>query len=115
MTSRFDSFNDFWPYYVAEHSAPRNRLLHTIGTACLLPIVLAAILVNPWWLLAAPVVAYGFAWVGHYFIEHNRPATFTHPFWSLLGDFKMFWLTLTGRMGPELERAKARYGTPSTQ
>ena len=58
---------------------------------------------------AAPLAGYGFAWVGHFFFEKNRPATFTYPLWSLRGDFRMFWLTLVGRMGTEIERARSLY------
>jgi hypothetical protein len=82
-----------------------TRALHFAGTALVCACLLAALLLSPIWLVAAPVAGYGFAWVGHFFFERNRPATFTYPLWSLRGDFRMFRLTLTGRMGPELERA----------
>ncbi len=104
--SRYATFQEFWPYYVSEHLSPLSRRLHFIGTGLLLPIVLAAILYSPLWLLAAPVVGYGFAWTGHFFVEKNRPATFTYPVWSLRGDFLMFWLMLRGRMDAEVERVK---------
>lgn len=67
-------------------------------------LVLAA-LASPWWLLLAPVAGYGFAWVGHFVFEKNKPATFTYPLWSLRGDFRMYRLMLLGRMRPEIERA----------
>jgi len=59
---------------------------------------------NPWWLLAALLCGYGFAWFAHFVVEKNRPATFQHPFWSFISDFKMIWYMLTGRMGREVER-----------
>ncbi|WP_424813394.1 Mpo1-like protein [Roseococcus sp. YIM B11640] len=105
------SFREFWPFYVGEHLDARNRLLHFIGSsaaiACLL---VAAVTGQPWWLLAAVVAGYALAWIGHFTIERNRPATFRHPFYSLLGDWKMFALMLTGRM--EREVARIRAGRP---
>lgn len=105
MSERLTSFEEFWPFYVAQHLDPVNRALHLAGTTMALGCV-AASPVFPPALLAAPVFGYGPAWVGHFFFEKNRPATFTYPRWSLMGDFKMYALTLTGRMGPELERAR---------
>jgi hypothetical protein len=69
--------------------------------------LVAAAVYNPWWLLAAPIVGYGFAWVGHFVIEKNRPATFKYPLWSLAADWKMWALMLTGRMGGEVKKAHA--------
>ena len=99
----FQSFLEFWPYYVREHGRPGTRRLHFTGTLlALLCLILAIALRQPWWLLAAPVLGYGSAWIGHLFVERNRPATFRYPWWSLRGDLRMFWLTLTRRMGREL-------------
>jgi hypothetical protein len=112
MSRPLDSYEAFWPYYVSEHLDGTTRLLHFVGTALVLLAVVATVVVSPWWLLAAPVFGYSFAWVGHFFFEKNKPATFTYPLWSLRGDFRMFWLTLLGRMGPELERARALYPRP---
>ena len=106
---RLASFEEFWPYYVAQHSRSSTRALHFTGTTLVLASLAAAALVSPRWALAAPVVGYGPAWIGHFFFEKNRPATFTHPLWSLRGDFRMYWRTLTGRMGPEVERALRLY------
>src|SRR5262245_7907048 len=108
-TRLLTSYEEFWPYYVSEHMEPTTRRLHVLGTTLVLAAVGAAIVLDPLWLLAAPLVGYGFAWVGHFFFEHNRPATFTYPLWSLRGDFRMFRLTLLGRMGPELQRARELY------
>ncbi|MDX1430814.1 MAG: DUF962 domain-containing protein [Gammaproteobacteria bacterium] len=102
--SRFASFEEFWPHYVAEHAPPHTRWLHFAGTTALWPILALAVLVSPWWLLAAPVAGYGFAWAAHFFVEKNRPATFSHPLWSLRGDFRMYRLMLLGRMDAELTR-----------
>jgi hypothetical protein len=106
MAERFETFVEFWPFYVCEHSLPLTRALHFIGTATILPLLFLAWQSSPWILLLIPVFAYGFAWAAHYFVEHNRPATFTYPVWSLRGDFKMFGLMCIGRMGREAERCR---------
>jgi hypothetical protein len=103
------SYEEFWPYYVAQHLHPVTRVLHFMGSSVALAMVGAAALVSPWWLVATPVAGYSFAWVGHFFFERNQPATFTHPLWSLRGDFRMYRLMLLGRMQPEVERAAALY------
>jgi hypothetical protein len=113
MTPRLSSYEEFWPYYVSEHMAKVTRRLHVLGTTLVLAALAAAALVDPLWLLAAPLAGYGFAWMGHFFFEHNRPATFTYPWWSLRADFRMFRLTLMGRMGPELARAREMYPAPA--
>ncbi len=96
---QFKTFADFYPYYLQEHSNRVCRRLHVIGSACVLLTLGFAVFSQRWvllWLL--PLIGYGFAWVGHFFFEKNRPATFTHPWYSLLGDWVMFWQTLTGRL-----------------
>ncbi len=100
------SFEEFWPFYVCEHSKPATRLLHFLGTGSLLPCILAALWFNPYWLLAYPVCAYGLAWFSHFAIEKNRPATFTSPVLSLIGDYKMFWYMLCGKMNHEAKRCQ---------
>jgi hypothetical protein len=92
------SFREFYPYYLSQHSDPTCRRLHFIGTSLVIT-VLAAILWTHEWagLLAIPVAGYGPAWIGHFFFEHNRPATFSHPLYSLAGDFRLYWEMLTGR------------------
>ncbi|WOO41709.1 DUF962 domain-containing protein [Rubellicoccus peritrichatus] len=104
MSQKYQSFEEFWPYYVREHSKPATRIAHFVGTALIFPVIIIAILINLWLLFLVPVIGYGFAWISHLLIEKNRPATFTYPRWSLIGDFKMFFLILTGRMGREVER-----------
>jgi hypothetical protein len=97
--THYTSFAEFYPFYLSEHSRPACRRMHFIGSSFALGCVLAAIIYgNPWWLLAAVVGGYGFAWIGHAFFEHNRPATFTHPFYSFVGDWAMYRDMLTGRI-----------------
>ena len=97
--NRYQSFEEFWPYYLSEHSHPVCRILHFVGTTLALAIlVLAPTLGHPLLGLVAPIVGYGFAWVGHFFVERNRPATFSYPLWSFYGDFRMWSLMLRGRL-----------------
>jgi hypothetical protein len=99
------SFQEFWPHYLRQHARPLTRGLHYAGTAGLLVTATVAALTHHLALLALlPVVGYGFAWTAHFFVEKNRPATFTHPLWSLRADFVMFAKMLTGRMPAELAR-----------
>lgn len=96
---RFKSFGEFYPFYLSEHRNPTCRKLHFVGTSLVIGLlVLAAFTANPWWLLAVPVAGYGFAWVGHFAFEKNRPATFTYPAWSFMGDWVMYWQLLTGKI-----------------
>ena len=100
------TFAEFWPFYLREHRSRLTRALHFTGTSASVLIGLAAIATGrPRFLLAAVVCGYAFAWVGHFFVEHNRPATFKHPLWSFAADFKMLGLAATGRLSPELARA----------
>ena len=98
--ARFERFAEFYPYYLQEHRNRTCRRLHFVGSALVLGVLLAVLIgsLAPWWLLAVPLIGYGFAWVGHFFFEHNRPATFKHPWYSLLGDWVMFRDMLTGRI-----------------
>lgn len=98
--SKFQSFQAFYPYYLSEHRNRTCRRLHFIGSGLVLALV-AAVAFGPLaapWLLAVPVLGYGFAWIGHFVFEHNRPATFRYPLYSLLGDWVMFKDILTGRI-----------------
>ena len=95
----FASFREFYPYYLGEHRNRLCRRLHFIGSTLVIAIVVAAAWTRqPLWLLLAPVAGYGFAWIGHYGFEKNRPATFRHPLYSLLGDWVMFADVLRGRV-----------------
>lgn len=107
---QFNSFKEFYPYYLAEHSNPRCRAMHYIGSTLVLTvIVLAIVQQQAWWLLLAPVAGYGFAWLGHFGFEHNKPATFKHPGYSFLGDwvmYKDFWAGLIGVGQSDAARAQ---------
>lgn len=97
--SRFASFREFYPFYLSEHSNRTSRRLHFTGSCGVLVLLGVAIWSrNGWWLLAALFCGYGFAWVGHFFFERNRPATFKHPFYSFAGDWVMFRDIITGRI-----------------
>lgn len=98
------TYSEFWPFYVREHLRPATRWLHFAGTAGVFGFAAVSAVGDPWLLLAVPVCGYGFAWAAHAFVERNRPATFTHPLWSLVGDFNMFFLMLSGRMSKEVEQ-----------
>lgn len=105
-TNRFTSFDEFWPYYLQEHAKPTTRALHYVGTTLVFAVAAFAIISGPlWWLFAMPVAGYFFAWLAHFTVEKNRPATFTYPGWSLAADFKMYFMWLTRRLGPELHKA----------
>jgi hypothetical protein len=100
QTPTFHSYNEFFEFYLTQHSEPLNRWLHAIGTTLGFAIAIVAFATHhPWYALVWPVVAYGFAWTGHFPIEKNKPATFGHPWWSLISDFRMLGLMVTGRLG----------------
>ncbi len=98
------TFTDFWPYYVRAHSKPRTRLLHAIGSVLAIVTLCVALAMNRWLLIAVPLVGYSFAWYAHFFVEHNKPATFGHPFYSLAADYVMLWKIVTGRMSAEVAK-----------
>ncbi len=109
---RFETFEEFWPFYLGEHKDPRSRALHYAGTSLAIgTVATAALTLNPAWLLLTPVVGYTPAWIGHFIIEKNRPATFKYPVWSLRGDFRMLSLALAGKIAEELERHHPKAGT----
>lgn len=101
----FRSYDEFFDFYLAQHREPANRRLHAIGTTLGLVMAVVAIATHhPWYVLLWPVVSYAFAWTGHFLIEKNKPATFGHPWWSLISDFRMLGLMMTGRLGARLAR-----------
>jgi hypothetical protein len=102
------TFRDFWPYYVRAHSQPRTRVLHAIGSVLAIVTLCVALAMNRWLLIAVPLVGYAFAWYAHFFVEHNKPATFGHPFYSLAADYRMLFLMLAGRMDAEVKRCVLR-------
>ncbi|XP_078445482.1 uncharacterized protein LOC144714581 [Wolffia australiana] len=104
----FRSLDEFWAFYVGQHSKPATRRLHCAGTMVALLCLLLFPLVSRWLLLAGPVAGYAIAWYSHFFVEGNVPATFGHPLWSLLCDLRMFFLVLTGQMDKEIKRLGKR-------
>jgi hypothetical protein len=100
------NYADFWPYYLQEHARPATRNIHFAGTAAaLLCLVVGVASGRVWFFGLAFVAGYGPAWLAHFFVENNRPATFSYPLWSLVSDFRMAWLRLSGRLSTELQKA----------
>lgn len=112
VSAEFESFEEFWRFYLDEHRHPHSRALHYAGTAATLAMLAAAVAVGRWWpLLLCPLVGYGPAWAGHFFVERNRPASFRYPLWSIRAEFRMFFLFLAGRLRRHLTEA-ARTAAP---
>ncbi len=108
------TFGEFWPVYVLAHSQPLTRIFHTVGTLTGWVILVAAIILRrPWLIPAALLVPYALAWFSHFFVEHNRPATFGHPVWSWLADQKMVAMVLAGKMSGEVQRCAAERRKPA--
>jgi hypothetical protein len=105
----YKNMKEFWAFYISEHSHSLNRKLHFIGSLLgLLSIGLAIYSLNPLFLLFGLISGYAFAWIGHFFIEKNRPATFKYPLKSFAGDWMMFYYTITGQIDKELEKHSIR-------
>jgi len=97
-----NSFAEFWPFYLREHSNKMCKVMHFIGTLFVIAILANTLFTFSFYQLwFLPVFGYGFAWVGHFGFEKNRPATFKAPLYSLRGDFTMFWHLLSGRLSFE--------------
>lgn len=100
------SYDVFFGYYLREHRKPRTRLIHyagtVIGTSCLF-IMIATL--NPWFFPLGLALGYGPAWFSHFFVERNKPAAFKYPFWSLISDYRMLWLQVTGKLDNALKNA----------
>jgi len=105
MAARLTSYDAFWSHYLKEHSKPLTRALHYVGTGLVLMLFGLGLIYESALLFLMPVAGYGVAWASHILIEKNRPATFTYPWWSLISDFRMFGLWITGRLKPHLEQA----------
>ena len=102
--SRISSFQEFWPFYLSQHLHPASRALHFFGTTAAFAVLGLALIGEGRLLPLALLAGYGPAWVGHFVFEKNRPATFRYPLWSLLGDFKMWGMMMSGRLNSELKR-----------
>jgi hypothetical protein len=107
------SYSEFWPFYVSQHLNPINRRLHFVGTSGVMVLLLAALTLSWKFLLLTPLAGYGFAWVGHFFFERNKPATFQYPVWSLIGDFHMYTLMWRRKMGELVERIHVETAIPT--
>jgi hypothetical protein len=95
---QYRRFADFYPFYLSEHANRTSRRLHFAGTSAALALIIGALVTQKWWLLAVALIqGYAFAWVGHFFFEHNKPATFQYPGFSLMGDWRLWWEMLTGK------------------
>ena len=95
---RFPTFAEFYPFYLGEHANRVSRRLHFVGTSIALLLLVAALVTQAWWLVAVGLVqGYALAWVGHFFFEHNKPATFKYPRFSLMGDWRLWWEIVTAK------------------
>ncbi len=104
---QYNSFAEFWPYYLSEHSKGPTRVLHLVGTVIALATIVFFIATGRWWLFPLALVpGYGLAWIAHFFIEKNKPATFRYPLWSFMGDYKMIWMMLSGQMSKETAKSR---------
>lgn len=104
---RFKTFWEFYPYYLTEHSDRTCRGLHFTGTSLVFVLLITGVVFSNWVNLALiPFAGYGFAWVGHFFFEKNKPATFQYPLYSLGSDFVMYWHTITGQLNSKMNEAK---------
>ncbi len=111
MEKKYQTLKDFYPYYLTEHSDPTCRLFHYVGTTLILAIAVWMVIDFDWWkLLLIPVVGYGFAWIGHFVFEKNKPATFQYPGFSFASDFIMYYHFLTGQVDQKLAEAKKTVG-----
>ncbi|KAL1808152.1 hypothetical protein DCAR_0727557 [Daucus carota subsp. sativus] len=104
----FRNMDEFWPFYMTQHSKAATRRWHFAGTLASLLCLIYSLVFNWWFLFLAPLLGYGMAWYSHFFVERNVPATFGHPVWSFLCDYKMFGLMLTGQMDREIKRLGKR-------
>lgn len=107
MESRIKTYREFYAFYLKENTNKTNRLLHVIGTTLVLAIAITAIYHNlPILWIFVPIAGYGFAWVGHFFFEKNKPATFKYPLWSLSSDFKMYFEIVSGKLPLDSSKTK---------
>ncbi|MDO9005470.1 MAG: DUF962 domain-containing protein [Aquabacterium sp.] len=97
--SRFNSFKEFYPFYLSQHADLTCRRLHLVGSLLVLAALVAVVATRQWvYLLGVPIIGYAFAWIGHFVFEKNKPATFSHPIYSFMGDWVMLYQALTGKV-----------------
>jgi hypothetical protein len=95
----YRNFGEFYSFYLSEHANRTSRRLHFLGTSIAVVTLIAAVATQWWWLIGIALVqGYAFAWIGHFFFEHNKPATFRYPGLSFIGDWRLWWEILTGRI-----------------
>jgi hypothetical protein len=106
MSEPIRRYSEFWSYYLREHAKPQTRALHYLGTGLATAAMIGLSITGRFWLAPLVLLAgYGPAWAAHFFVEKNRPATFTYPLWSLISDYRMAWIWATGRLETELANA----------
>ena len=109
MDKRYSRFDDFWDHYLREHAAPQTRQMHFMATTASLSIAASGLLVGRYiLLLLAVIVGYGIAWLSHFVVERNKPLTWEYPWFSLLAEFKLFFLMAAGRIDEDVARALSR-------
>lgn len=106
---KYKTFWSFYPYYLTEHKNRISRTLHFLGTGLIFFCLIFGLFSGKWfWFVVIPICGYGFAWVGHFFFEKNKPATFSYPLYSLVSDFVMFWHILTCQIGTKIKEAEQK-------
>jgi hypothetical protein len=106
MAERYTTYSAFFDFYLSEHSLPATRAVHYLGSTCGIAALILTITTGQlWWIAAGLIAGYGCAWIGHFFIEHNRPATFKYPLWSFASDYHMYYLWLTCGLGKRRKQA----------
>jgi len=109
MEKEYKTLQEFWPFYLSEHSHPVNRFLHFLGSSGVLVLLGCGIYFQDWrYLVGMPLCGYGFAWVGHFIIEKNRPATFTYPVKSFISDWRMYFYIITFQIDRQMEKIKTQ-------
>lgn len=99
MAKKYETFKEFYPFYLSEHSNRVCRLMHFIGTTLVLVLLGYALASENYKLLwFLPVAGYGFAWIGHFVFEKNKPASFKQPLFSFIGDWVMYAQIWTGKI-----------------
>lgn len=107
MEKKYTSLKSFYPYYLTEHSNRTSRILHYLGTSAFITVLIYCLFTTSWnWFIVGPLIAYSCAWVGHFFFEKNKPATFKYPFYSLASDFIMLFHFLTGQLDQRMKEAE---------